>query len=97
VRRDSGDHVVKMKQINCAKCGSNDLASDGGYVVCGFCRSRWALQADELPRVETVIDMDSDIQALLQKCVIDPVNRRRYAALILDIDPTNQQAYQHLR
>lgn len=86
-----------MKLINCARCGSNDLAADSGYVVCGFCRSRWALQAEELPRVETVIDMNSDIQALLHKCVMDPSNRRRYAGLILDIDPTNQQAHQYLR
>ena len=86
-----------MKLINCAKCGSNDLATDSGYVVCGYCRSRWAMQSDDLPRVETVIDMDSDIQALLQKCVDDPANQRRYASLILDIDPTNQQACRYVR
>jgi hypothetical protein len=46
---------------------------------------------------ESTIEINADIQALLEKCKSDPNNRRRYASLILDIDPTNQQANQYLR
>ena len=63
---------------------------------CAFCRSRFVPQADDVIQVDTVIGIDSDIQVLLQKCQEDPVNRRRYAGLILDMDPTNQEAKQYL-
>jgi hypothetical protein len=44
----------------------------------------------------SVISVSSDIEALLQKCREDPRNRKRYAGLILDIDPTNPEAQQYL-
>jgi len=46
---------------------------------------------------ETVVGVDSDIQMLLEKCREEPANRRRYASLILDMDPTNQEAAAYLR
>ena len=48
------------------------------------------------PPPRSVIDVESDIQALLQKCRDDPLNRTRYASLILDIDPTNREARSYL-
>ena len=48
------------------------------------------------PPPRSVIDVESDIQALLQKCREDPLNRNRYASLILDIDPTNREARSYL-
>lgn len=86
-----------MRLVVCTRCGSRELLEEGGYVVCAYCRSRFAPQADDLPRKQTVIGLDSDIQVLLQKCKDDPANRRRYASLILDIDPTNQEATNYLR
>lgn len=44
----------------------------------------------------TTIGLASDIDTLLKKCQEDQVNRRRYANLVLDIDPTNQQAKNYL-
>lgn len=86
-----------MRLVECTRCGSKELSEEGGYVVCAYCQSRFVLQADDLPHRDTVIGLLSDIQALLQKCLDDPANRRRYASLILDIDPTNHEAMKYLR
>lgn len=86
-----------MKLVECTRCGSKELFVEGGYVVCAYCQSRFSPQAGDLPSRETVIGLDSDIQVLLQKCKDDPANRRRYASLILDIDPTNSEAGKYLR
>lgn len=86
-----------MKSVECTRCGSKELLEEGGYVVCAYCQSRFMPQADDLPHRGTVIDVQADIQALLQKCMDDPANRRRYASLILDIDPTNREATKYLR
>ena len=85
-----------MKLIVCTRCGSRDLLDEGGFVICAYCRSRFAVQADDLPAKESVISLQSDIQLLLQKCKDDPENRRRYANLILDLDPTNHEAANYL-
>jgi len=55
------------------------------------------MQPGIIPPRETVMDLLSDIQMLLQKCESDPANRYRYANLILDMDPTNQTAMKYLR
>jgi hypothetical protein len=85
-----------VKLVRCAQCGSNDLVEQAGYVACTYCRSRFALQSEDLVVPETVINMSSDVQALLQKCESDPGNRARYAGLILDIDPTNREVTKYL-
>jgi uncharacterized Zn finger protein (UPF0148 family) len=86
-----------MKLVECTRCGSKELFAENGYVVCAYCQSRFAPQADDVPQRETVIGLHSDIEVLLQKCTDDPANQRRYASLILDIDPTNHAATQYLR
>ena len=85
-----------MKLVSCTRCGSKELSEQGGYVVCAYCRSRFVPQADDLPQKETVIGVLADIQRLLQKCQDDPANSRRYAGLVLDLDPTNQAALRYL-
>ena len=42
------------------------------------------------------ISLQSDIELLLDKCRRDPRNARKYANLILDIDPGNKDALQYL-
>jgi len=86
-----------MKLLVCTACGSRELSEEDGYVLCAYCQSRFVPQADDLPQKETVIGVQSDIELLLQKCQDDPVNRVRYAGLILDIDPTNPAARDYLR
>jgi DNA-directed RNA polymerase subunit RPC12/RpoP len=85
-----------MKLIHCTRCGSKELTEEVGYVVCIYCQSRFVPQADDVMQKDSVIGIDSDVLALLQKCQDDPANRHRYASLILDIDPTNHQARQYL-
>lgn len=85
-----------MQLTRCASCGSNELVLDSRQFVCPYCRSRYNLPVGDMPQRETVITVVSDVQALLEKCVNDPRNRRRYAGLILDIDPTNREALKYL-
>lgn len=87
-----------MKSLECSRCGSTEFSEHiAGYFVCSYCQSRYVPPVTDLPVKETVIGLSSDLQALLQKCVDDPANRRRYASLVLDIDPTNQEAQKYLR
>jgi hypothetical protein len=86
-----------MKTIECSRCGGRDLFVEDAHLVCTFCRSQFSLEADDHPRKETVVDVLSDIQTLLDKCAADPANSYRYASLILDIDPTNREAIKYLR
>ena len=73
-----------MNQIKCKGCGSKELFEEDGYLICAYCKSQFALQADDLALRRSVIDVHSDIQNLLKKCETDPVNSRRYANLVLD-------------
>lgn len=86
-----------MNLVECSRCGSKDLTPRNGHLVCAFCRSEYIPNFGGYPKTETVVDVLSDIQALLQKCELDPSGSRRYANLILDIDPTNQEAAKYLQ
>lgn len=86
-----------MKSVECTRCGSSELIEDDGYVVCVYCQSRFMREIADHPPTGTGIDLQSDIQALLKKCVEDPAKRRRYASLILDIDPSNSEALKYVR
>lgn len=85
-----------MKCLECKRCGSQELSEIENYVVCEYCQSRFVLEADKQSRKATTIDVQADIKALLKKCSEDPVNRLRYAHLILDIDPSNCEAMRYL-
>jgi uncharacterized Zn finger protein (UPF0148 family) len=86
-----------MRLVECNRCGSKALFEENGYVVCAYCQSRFAPQTDDVPPRETVIGIQSDVEVLLRRCKEDPANRRRYASLVLDIDPFNQEAASYLR
>lgn len=86
-----------MKIVECTRCGSTELFQYEGFAQCAYCQSKFAYEADDLAAKNTTIGLSSDIEQLLQKCKDDPANRRRYAGLILDIDPTNPQAIQYLK
>ena len=82
-----------MKLIECSRCGSKELFEDNNVIVCAYCRSRFKPEAN---KGATVIDVQSDVQLLLRKCIDDPANRIRYANLILDIDPSNKEVLRYL-
>ena len=81
-----------MKVVKCTQCGSQELSEEGGYVTCIYCQSRFTLTDGERPIKESMISVGSDIESLLQKCRDEPWNSRRYAKLVLDMDPNNQEA-----
>jgi len=85
-----------MKSVECKRCGSKELVEENNYIICAYCQSRFVMEVDDQPPNGTVIDVQSDIQALLKKCAQEPANRRRYASLVLDIDPSNTEAIKFL-
>lgn len=86
-----------MKLFTCDKCGSSDYIERNGQRICSYCRSKYAMQTDDFLPSNSTIALDDDVSILLQKCRADPTNARRYAELILDIDPGNAEARKYLR
>lgn len=81
-----------MKLEVCKQCGANEFLEVPGYRICKFCKSRFVLIKEEQMPVNTDINLRSDVDALLEKCKKDPSNARKYANLVLDIDPNNNEA-----
>lgn len=86
-----------MNPAECTRCGSTEFYEFDDYIICAYCRTKYSSAVTDEPPKETTIGVHSDIQLLLQKCKDDPANRRRYASLILDLDPTNKEAAAYLR
>lgn len=78
-----------MKKNGCVNCGANEMIEKGRYMVCAYCGSKF-------PQKEKGISINSDIDILLEKCQKEPYNARKYANLILDIDPTNREALKYI-
>ena len=86
-----------MNKIECKSCGSNEIIKKSDRYVCIYCNNIYTLESNYGIKKEVVVDLKSDIQNLLMKCRDDPRNKHRYANLILDIDPSNQEVKQYLR
>lgn len=87
---------VTMNREMCSNCGANDFIYEDGYSVCKYCNSKFAIESAENKHETSVISLQSDIDVLLQKCKSEPWNSRKFANLILDIDPTNHEAKKYL-
>ena len=85
-----------MKMMKCANCGANELREVRGFLVCEYCDSRFAIQASDVPQQAMGMSINSDVERLLRKCRTDRKNARKYANLILDIDPGNAEARKYL-
>ena len=85
-----------MKALYCKNCGASELLKKDEYLECAYCNSKFAIEAEDFPQEGMGMSLNADIQRLLQKCVTDPRNARKYANLILDIDPTNTEALRYL-
>lgn len=85
-----------MKTLKCENCGANGLVEHNGYWVCEYCDSKFAIQASDTPQQAMGRSLNADVENLLRKCRTDPKNARKYANLVLDIDPTNQEAINYL-
>lgn len=85
-----------MRLVECGKCRSNELLEEGGLIVCAYCRMKFFPGESDLSNQSSAISVFDDIRELLEKCKNDPHNSKRYANLILDLDPTNSEALRYL-
>ena len=85
-----------MKLLGCSNCGANGLVKKNGYMLCEFCNSRFAIEGSDFPQESIGMTLNTDVENLLRKCRTDSKNAKKYANLILDIDPTNQKAWKYL-
>jgi uncharacterized Zn finger protein (UPF0148 family) len=85
-----------MKIEICERCGGGKFIDREGYRICQYCNTRYLITSEDATRKESNITLDDDIKMLLQKCRDDPANARRYASLVLDIDPGNAEAAKYL-
>jgi uncharacterized Zn finger protein (UPF0148 family) len=86
-----------MKIESCEKCGGGEFITRDGYRICQYCNTRYLITPEDATRKESNITLDHDIKMLLQKCRDDPANARRYAGLVLDIDPGNAEAAKYMK
>ena len=85
-----------MKVIVCKQCGASGLQKKSGYMICPYCGTTYQITEEDLPVRSSTIAINDDVKRLLEKCRKDPRNARRYANLILDIDPSNKEALRYL-
>ena len=85
-----------MCQTICPNCGSTEFIDKNEYRMCRYCNSKFEYKQEKSKKGATAISLQSDIDILLQKCKDEPWNSRKYASLILDIDPTNRDALKYL-
>ena len=88
-----------MKALTCKCCGATGVAIRNGFVICEYCDARYLITAEDYGFADAPnngISLESDIERLLMKCRTDPRNARKYANLILDIDPDNPDAWKYL-
>lgn len=86
-----------MKSEICERCGGGEFVDRDGYRICQYCNTKYLIMPEEAIRKSSSITLESDIKMLLQKCQDDPANARRYASLVLDIDPGNVDAVKYLK
>lgn len=81
-----------MQQLVCERCGGNDFLVQSGYRICQYCNTKFVMQPGDFPQKSSSIALNNDIELLLKRCRDDPANARRYASLVLDMDPGNSEA-----
>ena len=85
-----------MEKITCTNCGSNEFEIKNGLRICRYCGTGFQIPKDEIQRKSSTIALRDDIARLLEKCKKEPSKAKKYANLILDIDPTNKEARKYL-
>lgn len=98
-----------LQSIKCESCGASDWESKGNTKICKYCGSIYVLSAEKAETSQrgipfffdksrdSEIALNDDVERLLKKCRADPKNAKKYANLILDIDPTNREALKYIK
>lgn len=96
-----------MEALVCKCCGSNELRRENEYWHCVYCDSKFLVTEEQSRFIGSAgkntswtnshIELSSDVEKLLHKCKTDPKNARKYANLILDMDPDNIEALKFLK
>lgn len=88
-----------MKVQICERCGGGEFVDRDGYRTCQYCNTKFLITLEDviITRKGSSIALDNDIKMLLQKCQNDPANARRYASLVLDMDPGNVEALKYYK
>ena len=101
-----------MESVSCKNCNATGMRLVNGYWVCEYCGSRFLPTKEERNASargtafvfgaqrsggSSQVSVSDDVERLLEKCRTDRKNARKYANLILDIDPDNEEALKYLR
>lgn len=84
-----------MRPFVCGRCGSSEFRDKGSRRICAFCRSSYEKPKTTVVRTSS-ITLGDDVASLLSKCQADPTNAKRYARLVLELDPGNRAALKYL-
>lgn len=89
-----------MEAILCPCCCAQEFREENGFMICAYCDTKFLSSSlrsrGKSNAGSSQIVLQDDVQQLLEKCRTDPRNARKYANLILDIDPGNREAYRYL-
>lgn len=85
-----------MEAIKCGSCGASEWIEKDGLRKCAYCGTVYHLDENEKGSKQSNIALNDDVQRLLEKCKNEPRNAKKYANLILDIDPSNSEAKKYL-
>lgn len=88
--------MKSMKILKCSNCGASSLFESEGYMICEYCGSKFTVESSDFPQQSMGKSLNTDIDNLIRKCRTDPANAKKYANLILDIDPTNREALKYI-
>ena len=86
-----------MKRFECSACGATDLYEEDDYVICRYCGSKFKKSIENGFGMESSIELDSDVKRLIEKIEKEPQSTKKYAQLILTIDPHNEYAARVLK
>lgn len=85
-----------MKSIVCERCGANEWSNQNGYRVCKYCGTQFQVTSKDFTIKESRVAVNADVERLLKLCAAEPHNAKKYANLVLDIDPSNTAVLKYL-
>lgn len=86
-----------MKMIKCSACGADEFLTIPGYQICKYCHAKYQLTKEDMLVKDSVISIRKDVETLLKKCRDNPAKAKKYANLVLDIDPNNKEALKYIK